>query len=74
MGTALGFDVSQVKALQKDEGDEQGQNKIQDGRGFVFKAVIKGPVGSQSVKQIILNLPPGMADLPKKASRESGGR
>jgi hypothetical protein len=26
MGTALGFEVSQVKALQKDEGDEQGQN------------------------------------------------
>ena len=74
MGAALGFEVSQVKALQKDEGDEQGQNKIQDGGGFVFKAVIEGPVGSQGMKQIILNLPPAMTDLPKKASRESGGR
>jgi hypothetical protein len=24
MGTALGFEVSQVKTLQKNEGDEQG--------------------------------------------------
>jgi hypothetical protein len=74
MGTALGFEVSQVKALQKDEGDEQGQNEIQDGGGFVFKAVIEGPVGSQGMKQIILNLRPAMTDLPKKASRKSGGR
>ena len=28
MGTALGFEVSQVKALQKNEGDEQDQNKV----------------------------------------------
>ena len=69
MGTALGFEVSQVKALLKDEGDEQSQDKIQDGGGFVFKAVIKRPVGSQGMKQIILNLPPAMPDLPKKASR-----
>ena len=26
MSAALGFEVTQVKALQKDEGDEQGQN------------------------------------------------
>jgi hypothetical protein len=31
MSTALGFEVSQVKALQKDEGNEQSQDKIQDG-------------------------------------------
>ncbi len=74
MGTALGFEVSQVKALQKDEGDEQGQNEIQDGGGFVFKAMIEGPIGRQGMKQIILNFPPAMADLPKKARRESGGR
>ena len=74
MGTALGFEVSQVKALQEDEGDEQGQNKIHDGGGFVSKAVIEGPVGRQAMKQIILNLPPAMTDLPKKASREPIGR
>jgi hypothetical protein len=74
MGTALGFEVSQVKALQKDKGDEQGQDKVQDGGGFVSKAVIEGPVGCQGVKQVVLNLPPGMTDFPKQARRESGGR
>ena len=72
MGTALGFEVSQVKALQKDESDEQGQNKIEDGGGFVSKAVIEGPVGGQGMKQIVLNLPPAVTDLPKKVSREPG--
>jgi hypothetical protein len=67
MGAALGFEVSQVKALQKDEGDEQGQNKIQDSSGFVSKTVIEGPVGRQAMKQIILNLPPGMTDFPEQA-------
>jgi hypothetical protein len=28
MGPALGLEVAQVKALQKDEGDEQGQSKV----------------------------------------------
>jgi hypothetical protein len=28
MGPALGLEVSQVKALQKDESDEQGQDKV----------------------------------------------
>jgi hypothetical protein len=74
MGSALGFEVSEIKALQKDEGDKQSQDEIQDGDGFVFKAMIKGPVGSQGMEQIILNLPPAMADLPKKASRESADR
>ena len=74
MGTALGFEVSQVKALQKHEGDKQSQDEIEDGSGVVFKAVIERPVGRQGMKQIIFNLPPGMADLPKKAGRESGGR
>jgi len=45
MGTALGFEVSQVEALQKDESDEQGQNEIEDRFGFVSKAMIEGPVG-----------------------------
>jgi len=57
----LGFEVSSVKALQKDEGDKQRQDEIHDGGGFVFKAVIEGPVGRQGMKQIILNLPPAMA-------------
>jgi hypothetical protein len=70
----LGFEVSQVKALQKNEGDEQGQNKIQDGGGFVSKAVIERPIGCQGMKQIIPNLPPAVTDLPKKASRESSDR
>jgi len=74
MGPALGFEVSQVKALQKDESDEQSEDKIQDGGGFVSEAVIEGPVGSQGMKQIILNFPPAMTDLPKKAGRESGCR
>ncbi len=74
MGAALGFEVSQVKTLQKHEGDKQSQDKIEDGGGFVFKAMIEGPVGRQGMKQIILDLPPAMADLPKEASRESGGR
>jgi len=74
MGPALGFEVSQVKALQKDEGDKQGQDENQNGGRFVSKAVIEGPVGCQGMKQIILNLPPGMTDSPKKAGGESGGR
>lgn len=74
MGTALGFEVSQVKALQKDESDEQGQNEIEDGGGFVPKAVIEGPVGCQGMKQIILNLPPTVTDLPKMVSGDSGDR
>ena len=74
MGTALGFEVSQVKALPKDEGDEQSQDRIQDGGGFVFKAVIERPVGRQGMKQVILNLPPAVADLPKKTGREPGNR
>ena len=74
MDTALGFEVASVKALQKHKGDEQGQNEIHNGGGFVSKAVIEGPVGRQAVKQIILNLPPGMTDSPKKAGGESGGR
>ena len=72
MGTALGFEVSQVKALQKDEGDEQGQNEIQDGGGFVFKAVIEGPVGSQGMKQIILNLPPAHGRFAKEGESRVG--
>jgi len=74
MGPAFGLEVSQVKALQKDEGNEQGQGKVEDGGGLVSKTVIEGPVGGQGMKQIILHLPPGMTDLPKKAGRESGGR
>ena len=45
MGAALGFEVSQVKALQKNEGGEQGENEVQDGGGFMSKAVIERPVG-----------------------------
>jgi hypothetical protein len=74
MGTSLEFEVSQVKALQEDKGDEQGQNKIHDCGGFVAKAVIEGPVAHEGMKQIILSLPAGMADSPKKASREPVGR
>jgi len=74
MGTALGFEVSKVETLQKNEGDEQGQNKIQDSGGLMLKTVIEGPVGRQGMKQIVLNLPPAVSDFPKKTSRESIGR
>jgi hypothetical protein len=70
MGTGLGFEVSQVKALQNNEGDEQGQNEIEDSSRFVSKAVIEGPVGGQGMKQIILNLPPAVTHLPKMVGRE----
>ena len=74
MDTALGFEVASVKALQKHKGDEQGQNEIHNGGGFVSKAVIQRPVGCQGMKQIIFNLPPAVADLPKKATGEPGRR
>jgi hypothetical protein len=74
MDTALGFEISQVKALQENEGDEQGQNEIEDGSGFVSKTVIEGPVGGQGMKQIILNLPPAVTDLPKMVTRDSRSR
>ena len=74
MVAAWGFKVSQVKALQKHESDKQSQDEIEDGGGFVFKAMVEGPVGRQGMKQVILNLPPGMPDLPEPASREPGGR
>ena len=74
MATALGFEVSEVKALQKNKGDEQSQNKIEDGGGFVPKAVIEGPVGGQGMKQIILNFPPAVTHLPKMVSGDSGDR
>jgi hypothetical protein len=71
MGTALGFEVSQIKTLQKNESNEQGQNKIEDGGGFMSKTVIEGSVGGQGMKQIIFNLPPAVTHLPKMVARDS---
>ena len=68
------FEVSYVKALQKGEGNENGQNKIQGGGGAMSKAKVEGSVDSQGMKQILLNLPAGITDLTKKAGLEPGCR
>ena len=64
-GAQLGFEVSVVEALQKHEGDEQGEHEVDDGGGMVFEAVVEGEVGDQDVEQRVLDVPSAMSGKPK---------
>jgi len=44
-----------VEALEKDEGDKQGEHEVDDGGGMVFVAVVECVVGDQLVEQVVLD-------------------
>ncbi len=46
----LRFEISIVEALQEHERNEEGKDKIKDGRGVVFETVIERPVSHQGVE------------------------
>jgi len=54
-----------VEALEKDEGDKQGEHEVDDGGGMVFEAVVKGVVGDQLVEQVVLDVPSAMSGKPE---------
>ncbi len=64
------LEVAVVEALEKDEGDEEGENKIDDGDWVITETVVHGPVSGQDMEQVVFDFPAGVTDLPEHLGGE----
>jgi hypothetical protein len=71
MQASLGLQVPVIETLQEHEGDEEGENEVEDRCGLVFEAVIERPISNQTMEQIIFDLPASMSDVAEQACGES---
>ena len=64
MDASLQLDVPVIEALEEHKGNEEGEDKVEDGCGLMFKTVIEGPMSDQGVEQIIFDIPTSVSDTP----------
>ena len=64
METPLRFEVRVIETLEEHEGNEEGEDKVEDGCGLMLEAVIEGPMRDEGVEQIIFDIPSSMSDTP----------
>ena len=57
----LRFEISVVEALYQHEGDQEGQDEVDDGGGIVFEAVVHGPVAAEGIEVAVFDIPSVMA-------------
>ena len=58
------LEVPRVETLQKNEGDEKGEDEVDHGLGMAPEAMVHIPVADQYVEKLVLDLPSGMTHFP----------
>ena len=66
MASPLDLQVPVIETLEEHERNEEGEDEVEDGCGFMPEAVIEGPMRDKGMEQIVFDLPPSMSDAPEQ--------
>jgi len=71
--TALRFEIPIIEALKEHEGNEKGEDEVEDSGGLMLETMIEGPMSDQGMKQIVFDLPAPMSDAPEQKRADQRG-